>query len=115
MGAGTADEWSDLDLSIVVAAEHHEAFLAEWPTWLAEITPTVFARTPIAPFILNTVTADGLTFDLVVYPGEVFSFDPPSGYTVGMLSGDALRATSTTRSSTPSSSSCGGSPARSSA
>jgi len=87
VGAGTADAWSDLDLSVVVAAEHHEAFLAEWPTWLAEITPTVFARTPIAPFIINTVTADGLTLDLVVYPGEVFAFDPPAGYTVGMLSG----------------------------
>jgi hypothetical protein len=85
VGAGTADEWSDLDLSVVVAAEHHEAFLAEWPRWLAEITPTVFARTPIAPFVINTVTADGLTLDLVVYPGAVFSFDPPAGYTVGML------------------------------
>lgn len=86
VGSGTADRWSDLDLGVVVTAEHHEAFLAEWPTWLAAITPTVFARTPIAPFIINAVTADGLTLDLVVYPGEVLSFDPPAGYTVGMLS-----------------------------
>lgn len=86
VGAGTADHWSDLDLSVVVAPEHHEAFLAEWPTWLAAITPTVFARTPVAPFVINTVTTDGLIFDLVVYPGEVFAFDPPAGYTVGMLS-----------------------------
>ena len=85
VGSGTADEWSDLDLQVVVAAEHHEAFLAEWPTWLAEITPTVFARTPIAPFVINTVTADGLTFDLAVFPGEAFAFPPPTGYTVGML------------------------------
>ena len=29
--------------------------------WVAAITPTVFARTPLAPFIINTVTAEGLT------------------------------------------------------
>ena len=28
--------------------EDHEAFLRDWPSWLASITPTVFARTPIA-------------------------------------------------------------------
>ncbi len=52
----------------------------------AAITPTVFARTPIAPFIINTVTSDGLTFDLVVYKGEIIEFPPPRGYAVGMLS-----------------------------
>ena len=86
VGSGTADAWSDLDLEVVVVAEHHAAFLAEWPRWLAEITPTVFARTPIAPFIINAVTDQGLTLDLAVYPGEVLSFPPPSGYAVGMLS-----------------------------
>jgi hypothetical protein len=86
VGAGTADAWSDLDLQVVVAPEHHEAFLAEWPRWLAEITPTVFARTPIAPFIINTVTDDGLTLDIVVYNGSVFTFTPPTDYAVGMLS-----------------------------
>jgi hypothetical protein len=84
---GTADAWSDLDLQVVVPDEHHDAFLADWPNWLAEITPTVFARTPILPFIINTVTADGLTFDLVVYRDEVFTFSPATGYTVGLLSG----------------------------
>lgn len=87
IGAGTADRWSDLDLEVVVVADHHDAFLAEWPTWLAEITPTVFARTPIAPMIVNAVTADGLTLDIVVFPGEPFRFPPATQYTVGMLSG----------------------------
>ena len=54
IGAGTADAWSDLDLEVVTHAEHHDAFLADRDTWLAAITPTVFARTPIAPFIINT-------------------------------------------------------------
>jgi predicted nucleotidyltransferase len=85
---GTADEWSDLDLAVVVEPEHHEAVLAEWPTWLAEITPTVFARTPLAPFIINTVTDDGLTLDLAIWSGEAPTGPfTPTDYAVGMLSG----------------------------
>src|SRR5262245_32095401 len=63
IGAGTADRWSDLDLEVIAADAHRDAVIAEWPRWLASITPTVFARTPIAPFIINTVTDTGLTFD----------------------------------------------------
>ena len=59
IGAGTADTWSDLDLEVVTHAEHHDAFLADRDTWLAAITPTVFARTPIAPFIVNTRDGGG--------------------------------------------------------
>lgn len=51
IAAGTADEWSDLDIHVVVRADDYDRFLAEWPVWLERITPTVFARTPIAPFI----------------------------------------------------------------
>src|SRR5689334_3436 len=88
IGAGTADQWSDLDLEVVVAAEDHESFLADRDTWLGAITPTVFARTPIAPFVLNTVTDEGLTLDIAVWAGEVPEWPtPPVRYTVGMLSG----------------------------
>ena len=88
IGAGTADRWSDLDLEVVVEAEHHEAFLADRDTWLLAITPTVFARTPIAPFVINTITADGLTFDIAVWAGQVPEWPtPPVRYTVGLLSG----------------------------
>jgi hypothetical protein len=54
---------------------------------LPAITPTVFARTPIAPFIVNTVTADGLTLDFVVWSGQVPDQVAEPRYTVGMLSG----------------------------
>jgi hypothetical protein len=97
IAAGTADKWSDLDLHVVTFAEHHDAFLADWPSWLAAITPTVFARTPIAPSVINTVTADGLTFDVAVFPGAEPPFVTPSTYLVGSMSrhrfdyiGDAL-------------------------
>jgi len=86
VGTGTADRWSDLDLQVVTVPEHHDAFLADWPTWLATITPTAFARTPIAPFILNCVTTGGLTLDISVWPGEVPAFTPSSRYVVGGLS-----------------------------
>ncbi len=87
IAVGTADEWSDLDLHIVATEDGFETLLAEWPMWLAEITPTVFARTPIAPFIINTVTDTGLTFDVVVYKGAPLVFPTPTGYAVGALSG----------------------------
>jgi hypothetical protein len=84
---GTADRWSDLDIEVVARAEDHESFLADWPAWLSEITPTVFARTPIAPFIINVVTPEGLTLDFAVFRGEKPTFPPTSGgYTVGALS-----------------------------
>ncbi len=86
VGAGTADAWSDLDLCVVTHDDGYASFLDEWPAWLAAITPTVFARTPIAPFVINTVTAEGLTFDVSVYATARPNFDAPPAYAVGMLS-----------------------------
>lgn len=86
--SGTADAWSDLDLEVVTKVEDHEAFLADRHGWLAAITPTVFSRTPIAPFVINSVTDEGLTFDIAVWPGEVPVFPtPPVRFSVGLLSG----------------------------
>jgi Nucleotidyltransferase domain len=84
VGAGTADQWSDLDLAIVTEPDHHDEFISDWPNWLGRITPTVFARTPIAPFIINTVTDEGLTLDLVIWSGEVPARRPSARYPVGL-------------------------------
>ena len=86
VAAGTADRWSDLDLVVVTVPEHQDAFLADWPAWLEAITPTAFARTPITPFVINSVTSDGLTLDLSVWPGEAPAWTPPDQYVVGALS-----------------------------
>lgn len=85
VGAGTADAWSDLDLQIVTEPDAYEDVLAGWPDWLPEITPTVFARHLVASFILNTVTTDGLTFDLAVYREVVPEPFVAQGYRVGMI------------------------------
>jgi len=99
IGDGSADRWSDLDLEVIARKDAHDEFLADWPAWLAEITPTVFARTPIAPFVINTITDEGLTLDIAVYAGERPQFGTvgPPMFAVGMLSrrqfaaiGDAL-------------------------
>jgi Nucleotidyltransferase domain len=86
VGAGTADQWSDLDLSIVTEPDHYDEFINDWPNWLERITPTVFARTPIASFIINTITEDGLTLDFVIWSGEARARRPPHGYPVGFSS-----------------------------
>ena len=89
VGSGTADRWSDLDLQVIAHPEHYEDLLAEWPRWLAAITPTVFARTPIAPFVINTLTDEGLTLDVAIYAGQPPTFPPPTGeYAVGMMPGN---------------------------
>ncbi len=53
IAAGTADEWSDLDLKVIARDEHVGAVCDDWESWLAAITPTVFAARPLAPFIIN--------------------------------------------------------------
>jgi hypothetical protein len=87
VGDASADQWSDLDLMVITDPDGHEGFLAEWRDWLGRITPTVFARRPIAPFIINTLTPDGLTFDIAVYARRAPDYLPSRRYVVGMLSG----------------------------
>jgi len=87
IGSGEADLYSDLDIHVYATHDGHDSFLAEWPTWLAEITPTVFAATPIVPVVINTITDEGLTFDVLVLRDGTPPFTPPSGIAVGMLSG----------------------------
>jgi predicted nucleotidyltransferase len=95
---GTADQWSDLDLKIITTPEGFDSFLADWREWVAKITPTVLARRPIAPFIINTLTPDGLTLDIAVFSGEAPpEYTGPARFAVGLLSsrpfddlGDAL-------------------------
>jgi predicted nucleotidyltransferase len=67
LARGTADRWSDLDLKIITTPEGYDSFLSDWKIWVARITPTVFARRPIAPFIINTLTPEGLTLDMAVF------------------------------------------------
>ena len=92
IASGTADQWSDLDLEVIAHADDHAALVADWPVWLDAITATVFARTPIAPFIVNAVTDEGLTLDIAIFAGEKPNWNPPGKtpaeprYTVGMLS-----------------------------
>jgi hypothetical protein len=87
IGSDEADAWSDLDLHVYTRDADHGAVVAEWPTWLPKIATTVFARTPILPFIINTVTTDGLTLDVVVFPESTPPFTRPEGYSVGLISG----------------------------
>ena len=85
VAAGTADQWSDLDLSVITDPVQHESFLSDRSRWVNSIAPTVFARTPIAPFIVNTLTAEGLTLDYAVWSGEAPVQRTDPRYTVGML------------------------------
>lgn len=84
VATGSADAWSDLDLAVIAEPDGYDELLADWPRWLGDITPTVFARTPIAPMIINAITVDGLVLDVVVHRGELFEFPAPTEHTVGL-------------------------------
>lgn len=92
IGSGTADAWSDLDLVVVARNDGFDSLVADWSTWLGDITPTVFARTPIAPSLINAVTVDGLAFDIAIHNGTVFEFPRPDGWFAGGLLHSSLDA-----------------------
>ena len=84
---GTADAWSDLDLKVIVRDAEFGSVLDEWRAWMDAITPTVLLDRPIANFIINAVTADGLTFDVSVWRESTPEWTQPAGFGVGLLSG----------------------------
>lgn len=84
---GTADEWSDLDLKVIVRDGALSGFLDEWQDWMAKITPTVLLDRPLFPFVINAVTDEGLTFDVSVWGESAPEWTPPAGFAVGMMSG----------------------------
>ena len=71
LGRGDADAMSDLDLIVAVADEALPDFAAQWPDWLAHITPTLIARSlPFAPGSLYAVTPERLRIDVVAEPAS---------------------------------------------
>jgi hypothetical protein len=84
---GTADEWSDLDLKVIVRDDAVGPFLDEWESWMDKITPTVLLDRPLFPFVINSVTDEGLTFDVSVWAESAPEWTPPPGFAVGMMSG----------------------------
>jgi hypothetical protein len=78
VGRDEADAASDLDLILAVADGAFDELWASWPTWLAEITPTVLARPlPWIPGILYALTPACHRIDVVA---ERVSAVPTSGF-----------------------------------
>lgn len=66
LGRGAADAASDLDIAIAVRDEDFDAFAAEWPDWLAAISPTLVARElPGRPGSLYALTPTCERLDVV--------------------------------------------------
>jgi hypothetical protein len=64
-GRGTDDQYSDVDLWVVVAADDADGFCDDWPNISDEISPTVFRRA-LGPRVFNHITPDWLRFDVSV-------------------------------------------------
>jgi predicted nucleotidyltransferase len=64
-GRGTDDQYSDVDLWVVVAADDADSFCDDWPKISDEISPTVLRRA-LGPRVFNHITPDWLRFDVSV-------------------------------------------------
>lgn len=65
-GTGTSDQFSDVDLLVVVDPDDVEGLCDDWPGLSDEIAPTVFRRRVGDRPLFNQVTTDWLRFDLSV-------------------------------------------------
>ena len=64
-GRGTADEWSDVDLIVVVADGQERMIAKHWRTALHAITPVVFwNELPRGVLVFNAISEDWLRCDL---------------------------------------------------
>lgn len=67
-GAGTADQFSDVDLLLVTDSGKQEEFVRAWPGILGGIAEVVFWQRPFPGVpLLNAITAEWLRCDLLVF------------------------------------------------
>ncbi|TQL75426.1 streptomycin adenylyltransferase [Stackebrandtia endophytica] len=65
LARGTADEFSDVDVWLVVAESEREALIKDWPTICDAITPTVLNQRVGSLPIFNAITPQWHRFDVV--------------------------------------------------
>lgn len=65
-GRGTSDQFSDVDLLVVVDPDDVDRFCDTWPGLSDQIAPTVFRRRVGGQPVFNQVTTDWLRFDVAV-------------------------------------------------
>jgi len=72
---------------VIVRDAHIAEVVGSAASFVEAITPTVLADSPLAPFIVNAVTADGLTLDVSFWADTAPAWPMPTGLQVGLLSG----------------------------
>lgn len=72
-GRGTNDEFSDVDLLVVVTAHNVADFCADWPRIVGDIAPTVIRKQLPGMSIFNQVSEDWVRFDVTVLTPDELS------------------------------------------
>jgi hypothetical protein len=72
-GRGNADRYSDLDVHLLLAHDHVEAFRANTEAWLSTIKPLVLFNVLFDGMLANALTANGLRLDLVLHGGDTIT------------------------------------------
>lgn len=84
LARGDGDAYSDVDLLVAIRGEDFAALVADWPTFLARLSPTVFAQqlgSGEKPTI-TAITPNWLRFDITLASAA----DPrPHGYAAALL------------------------------
>ncbi len=91
-GAGTADEYSDVDMFLLVSDAHLPGFVDEWPARVApRYRPLLARRLGPAP-VFNHVLAGWLRWDVVVGgPADLNDLDPD--HVMELFNRDGVRPT----------------------
>jgi predicted nucleotidyltransferase len=65
-GRGSADQYSDVDVWLVVSPENVAGFIKDWPELSDRITPTVLRQQVRGGPVFNAVTPEWLRFDVSI-------------------------------------------------
>ena len=72
-GRGNADRYSDLDIHLLLAQDHVEAFRANAASWLSVIQPLVLFNVLFDGKMINALTENGLRIDLWLHAGDTIT------------------------------------------
>lgn len=75
-GRGNADRYSDIDLHLLLAPEHWQAFQADVQNWLSALRPLVLFNLLFEGKMVNALTVDGLRLDVWLHAGDTMAVNP---------------------------------------
>lgn len=87
LGRGNADQFSDVDVHVLLGEADALAFKSEAEGWLNDVRPLVLCKLLFGGNMVNGLTVDGLRLDLWPHAGDTISLDPAKVKVLHQLDG----------------------------